>query len=151
LVYNIYSFSYKNFIDSLSISHHAPQSIHCFISSPLCPWNFLPRRKENKKPSHHSGCSVMACHTVNHFVPTALLVNGHWSDSVVWFMVSGFCSTINTGSSPGLFSDIMLLPCVMETCNFGSKEPVSSHVPEVHKCGRHWRGPTQSPRSGPGG
>ena len=32
----------------------------------------------------------------------------HWSGS------SGFCYTINTGSSLGLLSDILLLPCVME-------------------------------------
>ena len=30
------------------------------------------------------------------------------------FEASGFCYTINTGSSPGLFLDILLLPCVME-------------------------------------
>ena len=33
---------------------------------------------------------------------------------MVWFQASGFCYTINTGSSPELFLDILPLPCVME-------------------------------------
>ena len=34
---------------------------------------------------------------------------------LVWLEASSFCYTINTGSSPRLLSDILLLPCVMET------------------------------------
>ena len=32
--------------------------------------------------------------------------------SLIWFKASGFCYTINTGSSPGLTG--LSLPCVME-------------------------------------
>ena len=59
------------------------------------------------------------CHNVSHsilhpFVHTSLLANVHCNESLVWFEASGFCYTINTGSSLGLLSDILLLPCVME-------------------------------------
>ena len=33
------------------------------------------------------------------------------NESLVWFEASGFCYTLNTGSTPGLFFDIPLLPC----------------------------------------
>jgi hypothetical protein len=36
------------------------------------------------------------------------------SEPLVWFKASGFCYTTNTGSSPGLLSDILVLPGVME-------------------------------------
>lgn len=34
--------------------------------------------------------------------------------STAWFEASGFCYTLNTGTAPGLLSDILLLLCVME-------------------------------------
>jgi hypothetical protein len=36
------------------------------------------------------------------------------NESLVWFEASGFCYIIDTESSPGLLSDILSLPCVME-------------------------------------
>ena len=50
------------------------------------------------------------CPTVYPSVYTSLLAN----ESLVWFKFSGFRDTINTGCSPGLLLDILLLPCVME-------------------------------------
>ena len=38
--------------------------------------------------------------------------------ALVWFEASGFCYPINAGSSPGFFSDILLLSCVMEILQF---------------------------------
>jgi hypothetical protein len=82
-------------------------------------------------PQQERTCSVCACvlHTLRHwpwrlwyvtvchmghpFVPTALLANGHCNESLVWFEASGFCYSVNTGTSLGLLSDI-LLPCVMK-------------------------------------
>jgi hypothetical protein len=54
------------------------------------------------------------CHMVHPFVSTFYLANVCCNQSLVWFEASGFCYTINPGSSLGLFSDILLLPCVME-------------------------------------
>jgi hypothetical protein len=54
------------------------------------------------------------CDIAYPFVQTVLLANAHCHESLVCFKASGFCYTINTGSSPGLLSDILLLPCVME-------------------------------------
>jgi hypothetical protein len=67
---------------------------------------------------------VSVCHSVYPFVYTSLLANIHCNESMVWFVASGFCYTINTGSSPGLLLDILLPPCVMEIlqlwiCNTG--------------------------------
>lgn len=56
---------------------------------------------------------AVVCHSVSHSIPfvhTSLLVK-----FMVWFEAFGFCYTVNIGSSPGLFLDILLLPCVMET------------------------------------
>lgn len=50
---------------------------------------------------------ALMCHSVCHCTPFA---NIHHSESLVWIEAS----IINTGSSLGLLSDILLLPCVME-------------------------------------
>ena len=54
------------------------------------------------------------CDIAYPFVQTVLLANAHCHESLVCFKASGFCYTINTGSSPGLLSDILMWPCVME-------------------------------------
>ena len=43
------------------------------------------------------------CHTVSPFAQTALLVNVHCNESLVWFKASGFCYTISAGPSLKLF------------------------------------------------
>ena len=48
------------------------------------------------------------------FVQTASFASVHCNESLIWFMSSGFCYTINTRSSPGLLSDILLLTYVMK-------------------------------------
>lgn len=68
---------------------------------------------------------------------------------MVFLKASSFCPTINIGSSLGLLSVILLLPCVMGAHSFGSAGPASSFAPAVHRwCGCSG-GPTQSPESGP--
>lgn len=52
--------------------------------------------------------------TVHPFVHTSLLVNVHCNDMKVWYEPSGFCYSINTGTSLGLLLDILLLPCVLK-------------------------------------
>ena len=70
-----------------------------------------------------SGCGVSQWvpQYIHSFAQTALLANVHCNESLVWFKASGFCYTINTGSSLGLLSDILLLPCVWSSCGFGSE------------------------------
>ena len=41
-------------------------------------------------------------------------MNFHCNESLVWLDISGFYYAINTGSSPGLHSDSLLLSCVTE-------------------------------------
>ena len=71
----------------------------------------------------------------------------HWSGMRP---LACFCYSSNTGSSLGLLSDILLLPCVMESCSVGSVGSAPSCTPSVHQRGRCWGGPIQSPGSGPG-
>jgi hypothetical protein len=49
----------------------------------------------------------------------------HCSESLVWFEASGFCYSINPGSSPGLRSDILSLPYKVAILQLGSAGPPS--------------------------
>jgi hypothetical protein len=60
-----------------------------------------------------SQCSYWLSHLASP-LSTTILANVHCRDSLQWFEASGFCSTVNTGSSLGLLLDILLFPCVME-------------------------------------
>ena len=51
------------------------------------------------------------CPTVGPSVYTSLFVNVYCNESLVWLKASGFCYSINPGSSSGL---LLLWPCVME-------------------------------------
>lgn len=55
----------------------------------------------------------MVYHSSIPFCPNTLLAKVYCKDSLVWSEASGFCSTLNTRSSLGLFSDILFFPCVM--------------------------------------
>jgi len=52
--------------------------------------------------------------------PCNLLANVCCNKSLVWFKASGFCYTINTGSSLGPLSHILFLPCIIEILQFWS-------------------------------
>jgi hypothetical protein len=65
---------------------------------------------KRKKESHCRSYSVSQYTLCPLFFASTCL--SQWS--LVWSEASGFCYTISTGSSPGLFWDILLLPCVME-------------------------------------
>jgi hypothetical protein len=43
-----------------------------------------------------------------------------------------------------------VLHCVMQSPQFGSDGSAPLRAPAVHRWGRHWGGPTQSPGCGPG-
>lgn len=60
------------------------------------------------------------CHIVYPSAQTALLVNVHSNELLVWYKASGFCYIINTGPSPRLLSGILLLPQVMQLLWHGS-------------------------------
>lgn len=70
------------------------------------------KRKKNQFWQGSCSCDI-ASHTVNPSVHI-LLVRVHYKESLVWFEVSGFCYTINAGSSPELLLVILLLPCAVE-------------------------------------
>ena len=58
-------------------------------------------------------------YSVSHGTPLSPhIFISHCNESLVWFEVSGFCDTINIGSSLGLLRVILLLPCVMEILKF---------------------------------
>lgn len=59
-------------------------------------------------------------HTVNPFVQTASFANVRCNESLDWVEASGFWYTINTGSSPRILSNSLLLPCVLICCSCGS-------------------------------
>jgi hypothetical protein len=153
----------KRFIDSSWPSHHEPQphsSPHLFIST-----LFLqpPALEESKKIKNQRKRNIKreislkeaaVCRGVTQYT----LLSKHlylqrviaMSQALVWFKASGFCYTINTGSSQGLLSDFLLLPCVMETLQLWFCRLVPSCAPAVHRWGRCWGGPVQSPGLEPG-
>lgn len=66
---------------------------------------------------------------------------------MVFLKAYSFCPIINIGSSLGLLSVILLLPCVMGAHSFGSAGPASSFASSGW--GGCSGGPTQSPEAGP--
>jgi hypothetical protein len=131
------------FINSLWISYHTPQSHlspHPFGPT-LGPCDLPPKGK--KKTSCCGSCSVwhVVCSTVFPFVHSPLLVDGHCSDALVWFEACDFCYSINTGTSQGLLSDILWLPCIMVTLHLCTYAQASLHTPAGHRWDRHWGGP----------
>lgn len=97
------------------------------------------------KTSCHGSCGVTTFPRLYTFVHTYLFANVHCSESLVWIEASSFFYIINTGSSPGILLDILLLPCVSwRSCSFGSSESALSATPAVYRWGRYWDGPAQS-------
>jgi hypothetical protein len=87
--------------------------------------------------------------TVYPFIHTSLLANVRCSECLIWFEASGFCYTINPGTSVGLLLTILLLPCVtelLELCIYRTGFFACSSGSLV---GYMWDRPTQSPGSGP--
>jgi hypothetical protein len=71
------------------------------------------RERERERDRNHT-VETAVYHTVYSFIYTSFLANVHCNEFLVWFKASGFCYTINIGSSLGLLLDILLLPCIME-------------------------------------
>jgi hypothetical protein len=82
-----------------------PTHLHIPSISVLPTYNF---------PTKQQQILAWKLQSVYTFAQTGLLANVHCKESLVWLEVSGFCYTINTGTSPRLLSDIQLLPCVTE-------------------------------------
>ena len=74
----------------------------------------MKKTKHQKTTSPWKLVCATVFHTIYPFAHTALLTNIHCNESSSWLETSDFCYTINTGSSLGLLSDILLLPYVME-------------------------------------
>ena len=68
------------------------------------PWALAISPWEEKKNSPWELQCITVCYTVNPFAHIDSLANVHCNESLVWFKVSGFCYTINTGFSLGLLS-----------------------------------------------
>jgi hypothetical protein len=63
------------------------------------------------------------------FVHTSLLANVHCNESLVLFKASGYCYSINTGTSLGLLLDILCCPVSWRSGSFGSVGLVLSCTP----------------------
>lgn len=59
-------------------------------------------------------------HTLHPFDKPALLANVDSIESSVWFKAACFCCTVDTRPSPGLLSDVLLLPQSCRSCSFAS-------------------------------
>lgn len=104
---NIYFLELFSLVDSLWISYHITQS----HSSPCPPATLQTSPRKENKQSRCGNCSVP--HKVY-----PLTKNVHYNETQVWFQASGFHYTINTRSSLGLLSNILLLRCVTEILQF---------------------------------
>lgn len=69
---------------------------------------------------------VVICHRVSHSISLCQHIitckNIHCKESLVWFEISGFCDTINPGSSLGLLV-FLLLSCVTEILQLWTHNP----------------------------
>lgn len=106
--------------------------------------------KKKKKQLCHGRCNVSHCGTQYILLPKQLyfqmcIVMSHWSG----FKSSDFCFIVNNGSSAGLLWDILLLPCLVGSCSFGSTGPASLWDPTGHRLDRYWGSQTQCPGSEP--
>lgn len=68
-----------------------------------------PCKAPNRAKEKKSRCGTV-CPTEHPFVHSSSFANLHCNDSWVWSEASGFCFTINSGTSLGLLSDTLLLP-----------------------------------------
>jgi hypothetical protein len=88
----------------------------CIFPLPLQPplERKLETNKQTNTPLTQTNIPLrkLQCVTAGHpLVHTSLLANVHCSDSLVWFQASGFCYTINTGSSLGLLGYPVVALC----------------------------------------
>ena len=150
-----FGFFFKLLIDSLWISHHAIPLIsrslcicHLPLQSPL-----LKENKDDRIKKEKSFMEAIVCHyiypTIYPFVHTSLLANVHCNQSLLSFEASGFCYSINTGSSPGLLLDTLLFSVVIEIPQLWIFRTSLLPAPAIHRWGRCLGGTTRSPGSGP--
>ena len=68
------------------------------------------------------------CPSVYLSVHTSSLVNVHCNEAFVWFKISGFCDSINIGSSLRLLPIILLLPSATEILSITISRDWPFHV-----------------------
>jgi hypothetical protein len=113
------------FIDSRWISHHGSHSSPCPLISARHPYSLpcppkLKHTNNNNQPTktqqvRHLLVDAVVCECAPQNIPLSTHLHLQMFIAVshlVWFEISGFCDTINIGSSLGL-RVIMLLCCVM--------------------------------------
>jgi hypothetical protein len=90
---------FQIFIGSLWLSQQAPQphSSSSILGPALHPCSLL----QTQKNLNCGSCSVSQCVPRIPFVYTSSLANVHCNESLVWYECSGFCYSINTGTSVG--------------------------------------------------
>jgi hypothetical protein len=131
---------YKHFIDSLWVSHHAPQS------------HSSPPPKKRKKKKKNLTMEAIVCHSVSHsiypFSQMSLIVNVHCNESGSRPLASATPSILDPcRDSPQMSS---CCPESWRSCSFGSAVSAPSHTPAFYRWDRYWGGTIQSPGSGPG-
>lgn len=118
LAFTLFHFHFIIYVLLILCKFHIMHSIlfiflfpHPYPSSGLAT-SLLP--KVNKTNPRNLTVEATVCHTVYPFAQTTSLTNAHCSKILVWFQVSGLCSTVNTESSLGFFLDILMFPWVLE-------------------------------------
>jgi len=114
--------SFKHFIGSLRISHHAHQSFSPFTHLP--PFQLPPQQRKNLV------VEAVEYHSVSHSV--AFLSTLCLQVFIAMTCWSSFCYTFNTGSSLGQLSDPIYHPVSWRSCGFGSVGPAALCTPEVY-------------------
>ena len=121
----------------------------------LC-YRISPHQNKNKQKNPQSventfpqKLNVIVCPTVYYFAFSFLLADVHCNDSLVGYQTPGFCYSINIGTSVGHFLYSLLLPSLMEILYICVCRtlPFSTLEAHIHRWGRCWGGPTQSPGS----
>lgn len=90
------------------ILHPNPTHLPAPLKHTLHPCSLLPTEKNSLI------VEAVVCHSMSHsvsFCPHFFACK--WS--LAWYKISGFCSSVSTRTSLGLFSNILLLPCVTES------------------------------------
>jgi hypothetical protein len=106
-------------------STHLPIPLYSPSAPATSPKEKKKRKKKKKKNNKAAATTTTTSRcitvwpTVHTFVHTSLLGND-CNESLVWFEASGFCYTVNTGSSMGLLSALLLLLRVTRSGSFGS-------------------------------
>lgn len=107
-----------------------------FTSMNPNPTHLLPSYLIPQQRRTNLTVEAVVCHSVStayiHFVHT-LLANVHCNESLVWYKASGFCYSVDIGTS--LLWESHCCLGVTRSCSFGSVGPAPSCPPAVQRWG----------------